>query len=151
MINGAKPPPAMPASVYASEEPAYRTRVGNCSVTNAACGPYMAPWITRPMTTAITMSAGRLLSSRTKKTKAQSIPSSAPAAYTGRRPTRSERAPKKRTDTALQALPTTIAVSASVPDRLRTVVTYVSVNTTTSAYRTSEPTRTPAAISKRRQ
>ena len=39
--SGATAPPNTPAMVYASELPVYRSRVLNCSVTKAACGPYM--------------------------------------------------------------------------------------------------------------
>ncbi|MNT60413.1 hypothetical protein D3C72_1979930 [compost metagenome] len=75
----------------------------------------------------------------------------APSAYTGRRPILSDSAPNTGTASALHAVPTMMAVSARVDDKCSTVVTYVRVNTTTSAYSTSEPMRTPPAISRRRQ
>src|SRR3954453_7834380 len=48
-ISGASAPPNTPAMVYAREAPVDRRWMPNCSVTNAACGPYMNEWNIRPI------------------------------------------------------------------------------------------------------
>ena len=61
---------------------------------NAACGPYIAAWQTSPPTAASTISAVDFVSSSGKKANTQIAAAAAPARYTGRRPTRSDRWPK---------------------------------------------------------
>jgi hypothetical protein len=63
------------------------------------------------------------VSSKGKNTNAQNAAAAAPAAYTGRRPTRSDRAPKNGISTSWNAEPTSTAVSAALRGRPTDVVT----------------------------
>ena len=58
--------------------PEYRTRVANSSEKNAACGPYIAPWNSRPTVTARVTSPNDLESISGKKANAHRPTPAAP-------------------------------------------------------------------------
>ncbi len=95
----------------------------------AACGPYMALWRTRPVTSARTIKAEFPLASIGKKAKLKAARPRPPKAYTGRRPIRSESRPKSGMAKNWTAAPMSRAWSA----RLR-------VSAATSTRKVSEKT-----------
>src|SRR4051812_45445624 len=75
----------------------------------AACGPYIAACVTRATTTANTMTAVEPVASSEKNANAQ-VAATAPTAYTGRRPNRSDSAPNNGMSTGWHADPARTAV-----------------------------------------
>ena len=86
----------------------------NSSEKNAACGPYIAEWTTSPTVIAAHKPAVVRVSTSQKNGNAKSASAAAPARYTGRRPTRSESAPKSGIATSCTAEPTSTACNTSL-------------------------------------
>ena len=79
---------------------------------NDACGPYIAACSSRATTAASTISGKLPVSSSAKKTNVQTARRARPTSSTGRRPKRSDSAPKIGMNTTWQAAAISTAFSA---------------------------------------
>ena len=77
----------------------------------------MAAWVSRATTTANTITAVVPVDRSGKKANDHAAAATAPAAYTGRRPNRSDSAPNEGIRTSWNAEPTSTAVSPTLRSR----------------------------------
>lgn len=99
-------------------------RVANISEKKAACGAYMAPCRTRPTVTARIRFPKVPVSMSEKNGNIHRPIPAAPSRYTGRRPTRSDRAPHSGMTAKWTAEAMSTALSAVCLDRPAEVVAY---------------------------